>query len=108
MVSYCVKAGHGSRLMPAGTLTGVHVQHTDRWIQITGSGDFTKIGVRKGDEGGELDPHGADGNGNPHGALVISNARGKNEQILEWTQFISYNSFCIRACYKKDGDSSWW
>ncbi len=107
VVSYCLKAGHGSRLMPSGTLTGVHWQNTDRYLQITGTGDFTKLNIPKGDQGGELDPHGADGNGNPKGGLVITNHRGKNEQILEWTQFISYNQFCIRACYHKDGDKSW-
>jgi hypothetical protein len=30
---------------------------------VTGTGDFTKINVQAGDQGGELDPHGADGNG---------------------------------------------
>ena len=39
----------------------------------------------QGDEGGELDPHGADGNGNPIGGLVFSSAFGTLEQIHEWT-----------------------
>lgn len=56
VVSYCLQAGHGSRLMPSGTLTGVHVAKTDRYIQITGTGDFTKLNIPKGDQGGELDP----------------------------------------------------
>lgn len=37
--------------------------------QITGTGDFTKINIAAGDAGGELDPHGATGNGNPIGEL---------------------------------------
>lgn len=32
-------------------------------------------------EGGELDPHGADGNGNPIGGIVIASGT----QIAEWT-----------------------
>jgi hypothetical protein len=30
---------------------------------MLGWGDLTKLNIPKGDEGGELDPHGADGNG---------------------------------------------
>jgi hypothetical protein len=46
--------------MPAGTLTGVHFVKTADYVQITGQGDFTKINVPAGDDGGELDNHGAD------------------------------------------------
>ena len=35
----------------------------DMYVQIMGYGDLTKINVAPGDEGGELDPHGQDGNG---------------------------------------------
>ncbi|KAG8766436.1 hypothetical protein FRC16_007662, partial [Serendipita sp. 398] len=56
------------------------------------------IHVPNGDEGGELDNHGADGNGNPIGGLIYGNAFGNGQQFHEWTQFISYNEFCIRAC----------
>ncbi|CCA77371.1 hypothetical protein PIIN_11348 [Serendipita indica DSM 11827] len=43
---------------------------------------------------GELDPHGADGAGNPHGGLVFSNVwtsgtNGLGQQIHEWTNFMS-------------------
>jgi hypothetical protein len=30
-------------------------------VQVTGVGDFTKMNIRKGDAGGELDNRGADG-----------------------------------------------
>ncbi|KAM0752178.1 hypothetical protein T439DRAFT_287485 [Meredithblackwellia eburnea MCA 4105] len=99
VVSWCTKPGHGSRLIPKGALTGVHFVQTRNYIQITGTGDFTKMNIPKGDEGGELDPHGADGNGNPIGALVIGTSNGKKQQFQEWTEFISYNEFCIRACF---------
>jgi len=46
---------------------------------------LTSLNIPKGDEGGELDPHGADGNGNPIGGLVFSSAFGTLEQIHEWT-----------------------
>jgi hypothetical protein len=32
---------------------------------MPGIGDLTKINIPAGDGGGELDPHGADGNGAP-------------------------------------------
>lgn len=40
-VAYCTQAGHGARLIPAGTLTGVHVVRTPHYIQYTGTGQFT-------------------------------------------------------------------
>lgn len=76
-----------------GTITSVHVVKTPNYIQIQGSLDGTKINIqfvsffsslealvlaisalnsstsflphRPGDQGGELDPHGATGEGNP-------------------------------------------
>ena len=56
---------------------------TNNYVQVTGVGNFTnvcaffltrsalvdertiQINIKNGDAGGELDPHGADGNGNP-------------------------------------------
>lgn len=64
-VAWCTKTGRGTRTIPDGTLSGVHFLKTPDYVQVTGQGDFTKLNLPKGDEGGELDPHGADGNGNP-------------------------------------------
>jgi hypothetical protein len=50
-----------------------------------GVGNLTNINIPAGDGGGELDPHGADGNGNPIGGLVFSSAFGALEEIHEWT-----------------------
>ncbi|KAH9941893.1 uncharacterized protein BXZ73DRAFT_88277 [Epithele typhae] len=101
-IAWCVQAGHGTRLIPDGTISGAHFVQTPDYVQVTGVGDLTKINIPAGDEGGELDPHGADGNGNPIGGLVFSNAFGGSyHQMHEWTNFISANEFCIRAC--KDG-----
>lgn len=104
-VAWCTKAGHGTRLIPPKTLTGVHWQWTEKFVQITGTGKFTQMNIPAGDEGGELDPHGADGNGNPIGGLILSNIGGKTFQFKEWTQFISDTEFCIRLCY--DGPDAW-
>lgn len=94
-VSYCTKDGHGTRLVPKDTFHNLHYVRTPHYIQITATGDFTKVNVPKGDEGGELDPAGADGHGNPLGGLVF----GENNQFDHWTEFISDKEFCIRACF---------
>lgn len=51
-VAWCTKGGHGTRLIPDGTLTGVHFVRTPDYVQVTGVGDFTKINVAAGDGGG--------------------------------------------------------
>ncbi|KAK7461783.1 hypothetical protein VKT23_008215 [Stygiomarasmius scandens] len=97
-VAWCTKSGRGTRTIPNGTLKGVHFVKTPDYVQVTGVGDFTKINVPAGDAGGELDPHGADGNGNPIGGLVYGNTFGNALQYHEWTSFISDKEFCFRAC----------
>ncbi|KAI0827842.1 hypothetical protein BC628DRAFT_119832 [Trametes gibbosa] len=100
-VAWCTKDGHGTRLIPDGSITGAHFVQTPDYVQITGVGDLTQINIPAGNEGGELDPHGADGNGNPIGGLVFSSAFGDITQMHEWTNFVSDTEFCFRAC--KDG-----
>jgi hypothetical protein len=73
------------------------------YVQIMGYGDFTKINIPYGDMGGELDPHGAYGDGNPIGGNVTTNVPGSDLNVAEWMQFISYNQFCIRACTNANG-----
>jgi len=97
-VAWCMKSGYGTRLIPDGTMQGAHFVQTPDYVQITGIGDLTKVNVPAGDAGGELDPHGATGNGNPIGGLVFSSAFGQLEQIHEWTNFMSDSQFCFRAC----------
>lgn len=55
-VAYCTQAGRGTRVIPEGTIKGAHFVQTSHYVQVTGNGDFTKIGITAGDEGGELDP----------------------------------------------------
>ncbi|KAK4049068.1 hypothetical protein OIV83_004430 [Microbotryomycetes sp. JL201] len=99
-VAYCTKKGHGARLIPKGTFKGMRWVRTSKYIQITAVGDFTKINVPAGDEGGELDAHGADGLGNPIGGIVIAkNNAGQRVQIYEWAEFLAYNELSLRACF---------
>ena len=51
--------------MPEGTITGAHFVKTKHYVQITGTGNFTKINVPIGDYGGELDNKGPLATGNP-------------------------------------------
>ncbi|GAA5962527.1 hypothetical protein JCM21900_003666 [Sporobolomyces salmonicolor] len=100
-VAWCTASGHGARVIPEGAIHSAHFLKTPHYIQVTGTGDFTSINIARGDEGGELDPHGATGNGNPIGGLVFSNG----QQIHEWTSFISDSEFCFRVC--PDADDAW-
>ncbi|CEH17266.1 hypothetical protein CBOM_03323 [Ceraceosorus bombacis] len=159
VVSYCIKSGYGTRLMPRGTIQGAQFVKTKSFLQVVGVGDLTKINILAGDDGGELDPHGALEIGNPvgglvltrsfdgtpggaqfvktksflqvvgvgdltkinilagddggeldpHGALEIGNPvgglvltrsfDGTWRHAKEWTQFVSDKEFCFRACH---------
>ncbi|CAO1634481.1 unnamed protein product [Parajaminaea phylloscopi] len=102
-VAYCTQPTHGTRLIPEGTLTGVHFVKTADYVQVTGLGDFTKIGLPFGDSGGEMDNHGEDDLMNPIGGVIYTTQRpgriGQPTQLMEWTNFMSYNQFCIRGCW---------
>ncbi|BGP49284.1 hypothetical protein JCM10450v2_005168 [Rhodotorula kratochvilovae] len=100
-VAWCTASGHGARLMPQGTIQSAHYLKTPHYTQVTGKGDFTKMNIAAGDDGGELDPHGATGKGNPIGSLVYNNG----VQIHEWTSFISDTEFCFRICH--DASDAW-
>ncbi|KAJ7187192.1 hypothetical protein C8R46DRAFT_1059132 [Mycena filopes] len=98
-VAWCTKPRNNARVIPDGTITGVSFLKTDFYVQIMGTGDFTKLNIQSGDEGGELDPHGATGAGNPAGGNVTTNTvDGLDEPIAEWMMFIDFNQFCVRAC----------
>src|SRR5688572_13020286 len=103
MVAYCSKPGHGTRLIPAGALTGVQFMKTPDYIQVVGFIDQTKINILEGDWGGEMDPHGADlvrrflrlfsaevkltysQRGNPMGGIMFSDDfTGSPIQAIEW------------------------
>lgn len=91
-VAWCTKARHGARLIPAGTITGAHVVHTSKYIQITGTLNQRNLNIPEGDSGGELDPSGADGKGNPIGGIVVGPGKDGNMiQFNRWTQFVGSN-----------------
>jgi len=99
MVAWCSKPGHGTRLIPAGSITGIQMLKTPDYIQVVGFIDQTKIDMVADDYGGEMDPHGADLRGNPMGGVLFSNAwTGTFVQATEWTNFMGGNAFCLKAC----------
>lgn len=79
-------------------MTGAHFVKTPLYVQLMALGDFTKIGLVPGDEGGELDPHGATNMGNPVGGNVTSNVSGEDVFYEEWMNYVSYNQICFRIC----------
>lgn len=60
-VAWCTKKGHGTRLIPEGTLKGVQLIQSPGYIEIVGFIDQTKLNMQDGDYGGELDSGGQDG-----------------------------------------------
>ncbi|KAF8888460.1 hypothetical protein CPB84DRAFT_1786113 [Gymnopilus junonius] len=99
MIAWCTRPGHGTRIMPPGTLTGVQLTKTPDYIQVVGFMNQSLIDMVAGDDGGEMDPHGADNRGNPIGGLVFSNAwTGTFLQAKEWHNFNGDNTFCFKAC----------
>lgn len=75
---------NNARVIPDGTFQAVHFVKTPLYWQVMGWGDFTKINIAAGDFGGELDPHGATGDGNPVGGNVTANATGQDVHYQEW------------------------
>jgi hypothetical protein len=51
-VAWCTKSGRGTRVIPDGTLSGVHFVRTPNYVQVTGVGNMTMINVAQGDGGG--------------------------------------------------------
>jgi len=65
------QSGYGTRVIPPGSIKGAHFVQTPDYVQITGIGDLTSMNIPAGDAGGELDPHGATGNGSSLGPYVL-------------------------------------
>jgi hypothetical protein len=100
-VAWCTKSGYGTRIIPEGALQGVQAIRTPDYLEIVGFIDQTLINIFVGDSGGELDPHGADGRGNPIGSLMYSSAfstNGSMEQVIQWNLFLGGGIFCIKVC----------
>lgn len=97
-VAFCTKARNNARVIPDNTVTAAHFVKTPLYVQLMALGDFTRIGMQAGDEGGELDPHGATNMGNPIGGNVTSNVSGQDVFYEEWMNYISSSQVCIRVC----------
>ncbi|KAK8850444.1 hypothetical protein IAR55_004362 [Kwoniella newhampshirensis] len=105
-VAWCVQPRNDARVIPDGTFTSVHFVKTPLYWQIQGMGDLTKLNILANDEGGELDPHGATGLGNPVGGNVTTNATGQDVNYEEWMNYMSYNQFCLRICISENSTYS--
>ncbi|EGG09751.1 uncharacterized protein MELLADRAFT_34304 [Melampsora larici-populina 98AG31] len=106
-VAWCTKPGRGTRQIPAGALISAHFLSTPHYVQITGYIDGPALDIKRPNDGGELDPHGATSLGNPIGSLVYTTAfGGKVQQVKEWMNFMGDGEFCFRIC--KPGDPQAW
>jgi len=101
-VAWCTQHGHGSRLIPGGTITGIQVLNNANYMQIVAFTNQANININPQDYGGELDPHGQDLNGNPMGALLYSTHFSSDnttiEQVQEWNMFVGGNITAIKIC----------
>ncbi|KAJ7731369.1 hypothetical protein B0H16DRAFT_1583715 [Mycena metata] len=106
VVSYCTNPEWGGRPIPAGSIHGLQFMRTSAYIQIVGFIDNAALGLDPADLGGELDPHGADLQGNPLGGVVysldtnFSPDGGKTPgQVHNWNLFVGSGVFCVKACF---------
>ncbi|KAF7316545.1 hypothetical protein MIND_00173800 [Mycena indigotica] len=98
-VAWCTQPRNNARVIPDGTLSGVSFLHTPFYIQVFGFGNLTNLNIAPNDAGGELDPHGAFGTGNPVGGNVSTTIiDGFDRPLAEWMLFIDWQYFCLRIC----------
>ena len=60
-VAWCTKKGHGTRIIPEGTILGAQLLKTSDYVMITGLVAQSQINIPSSDYGGELDSGGQDG-----------------------------------------------
>lgn len=77
---------------------------TSAYIQVSGFINNVALSLDPGDDGGELDPHGADLQGNPLGGVVYSNGTADSDgttltQVFNWNTFVGSGIFCFKACF---------
>lgn len=106
VVAYCTQPRNGARIIPDGTISSAHFIKTDMYVQISGTWDGTKVDIQAGDYGGELDPHGATGEGNPVGGNVTSDVTGSDVFYEEWMMYVSSDAFCLRICTAESANVS--
>ncbi|KLO17170.1 hypothetical protein SCHPADRAFT_937208 [Schizopora paradoxa] len=123
--AWCTAPGHGTRVIPPGAITGAQWLYAKNYLQVVGFLDQTQVNLDASDEGGELDPHGADEQGNPLGGIVFTNGFGMNSasfqqlastgnftgnqnytQVIEWIDFIGSGMFCLKMCNPDDPNAA--
>lgn len=83
VVAWCTKPRNDARLIPDGTIKSAQFLRTPTYVQVSGWWDGTRLNIRDGDDGGELDPHGATGEGNPVGGNVTTNVPNGQDVFYE-------------------------
>ncbi|KAM0790781.1 hypothetical protein ACM66B_004629 [Microbotryomycetes sp. NB124-2] len=111
VVAYCLNPARGGRQLPPSALKGMQMVKTNKYVQIVGKVDLTALNFDKVDEGGELDPSGADGAGNPIGGLVYSSndlfGGDGLEQVRRWNLFYDSGLFCLKICNLQRNDPNY-
>lgn len=51
-VAWCTKPGHGTRVIPAGAITGAQWLYAKDYIQVVGFIDQTQVDLAASDQGG--------------------------------------------------------
>lgn len=113
-VAYCVDGSkYGTRTIPSGAITGLLVVKTPSYVAIAANLNGQLLNIQANDEGGEMDPHGADLRGkrvvtclgiadrrSPIGSLMWSDQFGASNaslsQVIEWHEFIGERCACDR------------
>ena len=60
-VAWCTKPGRGTRLIPAGAITGVQFLRAKSYVEVIAFLDQTMLNLTPDDYGGELDSGSQDG-----------------------------------------------
>ena len=100
MIAWCTRPGHGTRVMPDGTITGVQFTKSPDYVEVVGFMDQTKINMIAGDAGGEMDPHGADLVG---GVYCFNELRAylfAARQSSRWSPFYERFHWILHSSYR--------
>lgn len=108
-VAWCIKPGYGTRLIPDGAITGAHFVQTPDYVQVTGVGNLTALNIAAVDAGGggELDPHGADGNGALVSCSVLRVSSNMRFQATPLADSSSLARSAVRYSSCMNGQTSW-
>jgi hypothetical protein len=110
VVAWCTKPGYGTRVIPAGAISGAQFIRTPSYVEITGYINQSLINIKADDDGGELDSGGQDLRGNPIGGLAFSTSMGSSHgvytQSRTWHAFMGSGVFCMKLCDPKARDAA--